>query len=120
LAPSIKTAIASAAIALAVAAVGAVGTAGTAYAAVPGHSAAASIAPQAPPPRVPHNKDPRQPRGALHRLPYRPPPPHRFHSRFHTLQQCQFQARHDHPGHPNLWDCRHGHDRNNSWEYWGS
>jgi hypothetical protein len=117
LAPSMRISIASAAIALAVTAVGAIGAAGTAYAAVPSHSAAASIAPQA---LDPHNKDPRQPRGALHQLPHRPPPPHRFHARFRTLQQCQFQARHDHPGHANLWDCRHGHDRSNPWEYWGN
>jgi hypothetical protein len=95
LALSVKPTIVGAAIALAVSTVGATGTA---YAAVPAHaSTAVSVS-----------------------SPHRPPPPHRFHSRFRTQQQCQFQARRDHPRDQSLWDCRHGRDHNNPWEYWGS
>lgn len=80
-----------------VAALAAIGTSGTAYAAVAGPLAttAAGVHLQAP------------------------PPPHRFHSRFHTLAQCQAAARHDHPTRPGDWDCRRGSDRNNPFEYWG-
>jgi hypothetical protein len=48
-----------------------------------------------------------------------PPPNHRFHAKFRTLQDCQRQAQHDHPGRAGDWDCRQGPDRNNPWEYWG-
>jgi len=127
LAHSVTSTIAGAALALAVSTVGVLGATGTAYAAVPGHvGAASSISPQNPGP--PHQPGPPHPAGPQHAGP--PPqqanrpsptsPPHRFHSRFHTQQQCQSQAQHDHPGHPELWDCRRGTDHNNPWEYWGS
>lgn len=118
---SVKSTIAGAALALAVSAVGAVGASGTAFAAVPGHaSAATSIAQQNPPPHPgpPHPGPHFPPPPPPHRPP--PPPPHRFRAKFRNQQQCQIRAQHDHPGHPNLWDCRRGPDRNNPWEYWGS
>jgi hypothetical protein len=48
-----------------------------------------------------------------------PPPGHKFRAKFRTLQDCQRQAQHDHPGRAGDWDCRQGPDRNNPWEYWG-
>jgi hypothetical protein len=91
-----KATIASVAIACAATAFGAVGTA---YAATPSAAGATSVLRQNPPPR---------------------PPPHRFHSKFRTIQQCEQAANHDHPGRHDLWDCRRGPDRNNPWEYWGN
>lgn len=96
---SIKSAAGRTAAALAVSAMAALGLAGTAYAAVPGHTDASA-------------------RSTDTHL-QAPPPAHRFRSRFHTLAQCQAQARHDHPNRPGDWDCRRGPDRNNPWEYWG-
>ena len=96
LTPGLKASISSVAIALAVTAVGAVGTA---YADTPAGSGAAAAVQQAPPPA-------------------RPAAPHRFRSKFKTLQQCQAIATHDHPGRRGDWDCRRGPDRINSWEYW--
>jgi hypothetical protein len=75
---------------------------GTAYADTPAGAAAGSVAAQNSPFRPP------------------PPPPHRFRSRFHTQQQCEASAGHDHPGRRGDWDCRRGPDRNNPWEYWGA
>jgi hypothetical protein len=116
LALSVKSTIAGAALTLAISAVGAIGATGTAYAAVPGHASAASGIALQNPPGPPH------PPGPQHPGPAHPPPPsqHKFRARFHTQQQCQAQARHDHPGHQELWDCRHGTDHNNPWEYWGA
>jgi hypothetical protein len=90
-----KATISGVAIALAATAFGA----GTAYAATPTAAGATAVLRQNPPPR---------------------PPPHRFHSKFRTIQQCEQAANRDHPGHHELWDCRKGPDRNNPWEYWGS
>jgi hypothetical protein len=88
-----KATITSVAIAMAATAFGAVGTA---YAASPTGTGAAAV------------------------LRQNPPPPHRFHSKFRTIQQCEQAANRDHPGRHDLWDCRRGPDRNNPWEYWGS
>ena len=122
---SVKSTIAGTALALAVSAAGAMGVAGTAYAAVPGHiSAASSIALQNPPPHPGPHPGPGPGPGPQHPgpQPHRPPPspPHRFHSRYNTEALCRAQAMRDHPGHPELWDCRRGPDHNNPWEYWGS
>ncbi|HTF52609.1 MAG TPA: hypothetical protein VK735_34615 [Pseudonocardia sp.] len=46
--------------------------------------------------------------------------PHKFRAKFRTLQDCQRQAQHDHPGKQGDWDCRQGPDKGNPWEYWGA
>ena len=48
-----------------------------------------------------------------------PPPGHKFHAKFRSLQDCQRQAQRDHPGRAGDWDCRQGPDKSNPWEYWG-
>jgi hypothetical protein len=102
LALSLKTLVANGAVALAVTAAGALGVAGTAYASTPAPATAGAVTVS---PDLPHPH---------------PPSPHRFRSRFNTLQRCQFQARHDHPRDTRLWDCRRGRDPRNPWEYWGA
>lgn len=55
----------------------------------------------------------------LQNAPHRPAP-HRFRARFHTQQECEVRARHEHPGRTADWECRRGNDHNNPWEYWGA
>jgi hypothetical protein len=89
----LRSTIAAAALATALVGVGT--AAGTAYAAEPVTRAAATATQLAT-----------------------PPPGHKFHAKYRTLQDCQRDAQRDHPGRAGDWDCRHGSDRNSPWEYW--